>query len=166
MTEYVDRPGSRLVFLDPAGRVLLFRATLPEGGTLWFPPGGGVDPGETFEDAAVREMHEETGLTLPLGPLVWNRTHKVADAGAIFGHLAMRFIERYYLVPVPAPFAPRPALIGEYEEYMREEGWFRWMTCDDIAALRDVIRVPRDLAQLLAPLVAGKVPVEALQIGE
>lgn len=40
------------------GRVLLLQR--PEG--TWDPPGGRLAPGETFEEAAVRELYEETGL--------------------------------------------------------------------------------------------------------
>jgi 8-oxo-dGTP diphosphatase len=38
---------------------------------LWGPPGGGVEEGETFEKAAVREVKEETGLRVELGRVVW-----------------------------------------------------------------------------------------------
>lgn len=34
----------------------------------WSFPKGKLDPGETFEEAALREVHEETGLTCRLGP--------------------------------------------------------------------------------------------------
>jgi 8-oxo-dGTP diphosphatase len=49
--------------IDPDGRVLL--AQRPEGKSLaglWEFPGGKVDPGETPEQALVRELHEELGI--------------------------------------------------------------------------------------------------------
>ena len=61
--EPVDRPTSRLVILDDADRILLFRATTEAApDPFWLTPGGGVDPGETHEQAAHRELFEETGL--------------------------------------------------------------------------------------------------------
>src|SRR5437763_15798625 len=37
-----------------------------EGDWAWGPPGGSRDPGETIDDCARRELHEETGLKLTL----------------------------------------------------------------------------------------------------
>jgi 8-oxo-dGTP pyrophosphatase MutT (NUDIX family) len=73
-----ERPASRLLILDCEHRLLLFwfehkRAPLA-GQAFWATPGGGVNPGESFEEAACREMLEETGLHIEdPGPQVARR---------------------------------------------------------------------------------------------
>lgn len=54
---------SAVALVDPDGRVLL--AQRPEGKSmagLWEFPGGKVEPGESPEDALIRELHEELGI--------------------------------------------------------------------------------------------------------
>ncbi len=46
------------------GRVLLIRRGKEPLRGRWLPPGGTVEWGETLEDALVREVQEETGLTV------------------------------------------------------------------------------------------------------
>ena len=73
-----ERPSSRLLILDGENRLLLFRFEHKRGPlagqAYWATPGGGVDPGESFEEAACREMVEETGLRIDdPGPQVARR---------------------------------------------------------------------------------------------
>lgn len=56
------------------GQVLMVRRRVKEGQLSWQFPAGAVEPGETGEEAAVRETREEVGLTVaaikPLGERV------------------------------------------------------------------------------------------------
>ena len=58
------------VVFDPDGRMLLVRRANEPGRGLWSLPGGRVEPGETDVAALVREVLEETGLTVTVGRLV------------------------------------------------------------------------------------------------
>ena len=52
------------------GQVLLVKVTYGANKGCWMLPGGFVDEGETFQDAAIREVEEETGLLTKVKRLV------------------------------------------------------------------------------------------------
>ena len=68
------------------GKLLLVRRGKPPGEGYWSIPGGHVEPGETWQSAVEREIHEETGLIATCGEFVgWveryalNQRYVIAD---------------------------------------------------------------------------------------
>ncbi|XVQ12622.1 (deoxy)nucleoside triphosphate pyrophosphohydrolase [Spirillospora sp. CA-255316] len=115
------------------GRLLAAqRAEPPELAGGWEFPGGKVDPGESDEDALVRECHEELGIKIALGariggdwPLSLGGVLRVWIAGIVEGeakaleHLALRWLGPGELYDVdwlagdlPVVEAVRPHLTG------------------------------------------------------
>jgi 8-oxo-dGTP pyrophosphatase MutT (NUDIX family) len=84
----------------------------PENDAYWHQIAGGVEEGETFADAAVRELREETGLETALEPLAsfeYDRVHVEA-----------------FLADAPAHW--EPTLDWEHDDY-------RWLPREEAAEL-------------------------------
>ena len=58
---------------------------------VWLPPGGGIEEGETAEDALRREFLEETGLEIKVGKLLFTKE---------FIHAPLHAIELYFMITI------------------------------------------------------------------
>jgi len=77
------RETARVLLYNAAGELLMMNTHWDPGTDLpprWLTPGGGIDPGESILAAAVRELHEETGLVVEpelLGEIVLSLPFKM-----------------------------------------------------------------------------------------
>jgi 8-oxo-dGTP pyrophosphatase MutT (NUDIX family) len=153
------RSAVRLVVLDSGGRVLLFHTRdtfYPELGHWWELPGGGIDPGESYREAAVRELREETGILITpeqVGAPSWRRA-------ASFRHRGSRHVQDEVIVAlrleVPGPGVDESQRL----DYEREDYFgFRWWPVAEVTSAhldsRPARFYPGQLPTLLGPFLAG-----------
>lgn len=154
----IVRPAARVLLLDPDGRTLLIHWQSDAADFAWWgTPGGGIDPGETPETAARREVLEETGLhDFALGPCVWLRETTFRFQGRLY-----RQPERIYVARVET-FEPRLDGLNEMETSMLRD--MRWWSAGEIER-SDAIFSPRRLAALLRELLTAGYPAAPVEVG-
>jgi len=159
------RNTARVIVLDEHERVLLFRyedavgldLAQPDLRVYWGTPGGGLEIGETFTDAARRELWEETGIRdTTIGTWLWTREKTLAIRGE-----SIRAHERYFLAHVVDASVNTANMIGNERFVIRA---YHWWTLAELRTTAMVI-LPPDFANLLAPVLAGQVPKHPLIIG-
>lgn len=74
-----QEPGIAAAVVVRDDRVLLVRRRVEEGALSWQFPAGKIEPGESPEQAAVRETQEETGLTVAATKILGQRVHPVTQ---------------------------------------------------------------------------------------
>lgn len=153
----VRRTTARLLVVADDGRVLLFRDHDPlvEGFSWWNTPGGAIDPGETAHDAAVRELHEETGYAAGPGEVVG----PVARRRVVHGYsdCVVDQEEVFFAVSVPA-FDVQPVALTAAEQVMMLDQ--RWWDLTELEASGERVW-PTDLRPLCALLDRpGQWPVD------
>ncbi len=154
------RQAVRALIVDSSSRVLLFRADLPDRLPWWYAPGGGVDAGETDEQAVVREVAEETGLVVDvdtLRPPVW-----VRDYIFRWQDKDERHLERFFLIRIGEHAVDISGLDAGEAAVVRE---YRWWAPADMASSTELFS-PMRLAELLVPLLEGRLPDAPVEIGD
>lgn len=163
----IPRQAARVLVVGPEDKVLLFWAEIgrsveperrPADTGFWGLPGGGVEPGEDYHTAALRELHEETGI-IAAGPLPM-----IARREAVFPWMGRHYrsLEQYFLARSTSFATDQSGWNEADKRWMRE---LRWWSFDELMRTEFIIRPPL-LLPLIAEILAGRVPSDPVQLPE
>lgn len=140
------RRAARLIVLDPLGRVLMFRYDVPGRPPFWVTAGGECEPGESFADAARRELLEEAGI--------------IAEPGPEIAQMAPQFVtvegepvqadERFFVVHVAEARIDTSCHTALEQQLMTQH---RWFTLEELADWSEAV-FPVDLADMIRSQIA------------
>jgi 8-oxo-dGTP pyrophosphatase MutT (NUDIX family) len=141
-----QRNSARLLVINPSQQVLLFhfrhKGDALDGQSHWATPGGGLEPGESFEAAAVRELFEETGLKVAaVGASVAERSFPMMLPS---GETVLS-VERYFVVHTDSERLSREGWTAHEVRVMADHKWW------SVAELRETRETvwPEQLIKML-----------------
>jgi 8-oxo-dGTP pyrophosphatase MutT (NUDIX family) len=135
------RRAARLIVLDPHGRALMFRYDVPGRDPFWVTAGGECEPDESFEDAARRELLEETGIIADPGPQIAQMTPEFIT---VQGE-PVQADERFFLIRV-AEAAIDTSRHTETEQALMTQ--HRWFTMGELEDWSEAV-FPVELADMI-----------------
>lgn len=152
------RDTARALVFDPRNRLLLIAyqavrdvdPARPGFRRFWFTPGGGLEPGETHEQALTRELEEEIGVpgTVP-GPCIARREVEVT----LFRRQSFTR-ERYFAVRLPSDVVDTALLASTEDDPVLD---VRWWPLEALLATDEIV-IPVGLATLARDIAAGRMP--------
>jgi 8-oxo-dGTP pyrophosphatase MutT (NUDIX family) len=158
------RRTARIILLDPADRLLLINykaqkdvdAERPGLRSFWFTPGGGLEPGESAPEAALRELDEEVGLRgLPILAEVAHRKalNDMFERAAICE-------ERYFLIRTTSDHFDTSRLAETDQDEVFD---VRWWAVNDFETAGHVL-IPKSVIALTRLIVAGAMPAAPVDL--
>lgn len=148
----IDRLGARVLLVDGTDRVLLFRGrdpARPGEPPYWFTVGGGLEGAETAQQAALREIFEETGLRQAAGDLagpVWHEVSEFEFDGQVYRQTQDFFVCRVAAWEVDTSAFDEPE--------SRSIDAHRWWSVAELEATDEVF-YPEILSGLLRRVLTG-----------
>jgi len=136
------RLASRIILVSPSHRLLLFRIHHKTGAlagkSYWATPGGALRGDESFEAAAVRELHEETGIDAQsIGRCVARKEFLWQMSGG--EHVLA--VENYYVVHADAEHCSTTKWSLQERDALCEIRW--WSESELMASTEEIL--PPDL---------------------
>ncbi len=127
------------------GRVLLVKRGQPPARGEWSIPGGVVEVGETLLEAVIREVSEETGLSVIVGPVVEvvDRIHRDAAGRVEYHYVIADFLCRERDVPTLGGSPVEPQAQTDVEDA-------RWVAPAELSAYRITERLANVVAKAVA----------------
>nr|WP_281501205.1 NUDIX domain-containing protein [Erythrobacter sp. F6033] len=140
------RRAARVIVLDPMGRALMFRFDVPGRPPFWVTAGGECEPDESFEDAARRELMEETGIAADPGPQIARTTPEFIT---VEGE-PVQADERYFIVRVDGAEIDTAGHTELEQKLMTQH---RWFALEELSSWHELV-FPENLGDLIASHIA------------
>jgi len=148
LSENLDRTGlrvrrsARIILLDPECRVLMFRFDIAGRDPFWVTVGGECEADESFEDAARRELFEETGVVAdPGGQIARTTPQFITPAGE-----PVQADERYFIVRITDRAIDTSRHTALEQELMTRHRWFE---PDELGSWGEAV-YPENLSEMIS----------------
>ena len=156
------RKSSRAIILNKRNEIFLFRYTFDffaEQESIWITPGGGLDDGESFEEALKRELFEELGIELSGSdstPQIYYRfpLYELKSGETVQSE------ERFYLVRLDET---EFSYTNWTESENKRMTAGKWWSAEEIEVSGEKF-FSEDILEILERLSKGDIPTEPIEI--